>query len=277
MVDTFTPELRLREPEVGARDDLWAPPATAGLNDGVVDMIDEALSNRVNINLTAGDVTLSQVNGATDQHRPMFLNAIGVHGVTRSIIVPDPPTSKLYIIDNGTTQDLIFKTVSGTGTTIGSGQQRVCYVDPVADDCFQIDFMEDLVTLQGSLVSYLTDIEFATAGDTQISILAQRQGNWAMVQIPSFSSTITPGVTFNRFRLQPNTPATFFNAGIGALQPKVENIFALTAGVAARWNIQSVREGVSDFFDVMVTDEVLIADGTVINVPQNVIMTYYTG
>jgi hypothetical protein len=285
MVDTFTSLDRILLPEVGAKENVWAPPVSAGLNDGVADLLDEVLSARVNVDVTAGNVTLSKLNGLTDTHRPMFINASGSPGVARTIFVPDPPTSKLYIVSNSTAVPVTFSTISGVGVVIGilsGGEQRVVYVDPVADDCFLVDFTEDLVLLNGTMSSYLVDIEDATAGDTQITIQAISQGKWALVEIPAFTSTITPGAPFNRFRLLPNTPATFDGNGIGAVSPTppaLEHVYALVTLVPTptRWVIQSPREGVSDFFDVMVTDSVVIADGTVIGFPQNVIMTYYTG
>ena len=63
MIDSFTSRLRLRKPEVGAKLDEWAPPISAGLNDGVADMIDQAMAQIINIDVGVGNVILSTAEG----------------------------------------------------------------------------------------------------------------------------------------------------------------------------------------------------------------------
>jgi len=252
MVDTFTPLDRYRLPEVGAKEDLWAPPSTAGLNDGVADMIDEALGTDVFINLAGGDVTLTKSDAVADEARPLSLTAFNNVGGTRNLIVPDPETSKLYFIRQSSTGPVVFKTVSGLGTTLLLGQDRWVYVDVENDTCEQIDFVGDQVSLKPDSEiggSILCDIENASAGDTQVLLAYWIQGNICHVRLNTFSSTITPGGNWNRVRLLANTPATFVGL-IDATFPHNEPCYGLVNGVSEPFTINYPRFSV-DQIDVM--------------------------
>lgn len=255
MADAFTPLDRLRLPEVGAREDLWAPPVTEGLNDGVADMIDEALGNEAFIDLTAGDVTLTKSEGVTDTARPLVIVAFNLTGTTRSLIVPDPPTSKLYFIQSATPAQTIFKTVSGVGVVIESGTKRWVYVDAANDETEFIDFVGDQVSLlmpSQLPKTILCDIENASAGDTQVTISYVNQGHVTNVRIPTFSSTITPGGSWNRVRLLPNTPNSFVGLIDGTIKHN-EPCYGLVNGVSEAFCIDYPRFSI-DQIDVMPAD-----------------------
>lgn len=276
MADTFTPLDRLRLPEVGAKLDLWAPPASAGLNDGVADMIDQALGDEVFIDLASGDVTLTKSDGVTDEARPLVIVAFNNLGGSRNLIVPDPPTSKLYFIQSSSTGDIIFKTVSGVGVTIGSGEDRWVYVDAANDECEIIDFVGDNVSLlmpSQLTKTVLCDIEDATAGDTQVTISYIAQGHIVQVRIPTFSSTITPGGNWNRVRLLPNTPASFVGL-IDAQFLHSEPFYGLVNGVSEPFVINSPRFSV-DQMDIMQADPAsLAANNDVLTMPHVILATY---
>ena len=76
MVDTFTDKVRLRKPEVNAKEDLWGPPVSDGLNDGVADMIDQAMAQITDVDVTGGNVVLTASSGVSDTQRPMFLRIV---------------------------------------------------------------------------------------------------------------------------------------------------------------------------------------------------------
>lgn len=275
MVDTFTPLDRLRLPEVGAKLDLWAPPVSAGLNDGVADMIDQALGDEAFIDLSAGDVTLTKQDGVTDNARPLVLVAFNISGIVRNLIVPDPPTSKLYFIQAASTVDTIFKTVSGTGVAIRTGEDRYVYVDAANDETEIIDFVGDQVSLlmpSQLPKGILCDIEDATAGDTQVTLAYVAQGKVVHVRIPPFSSTITPGGVWNRVRLLPNNPASFVGLIDGTIQHN-EPIYGLVGGVSEPFNVSFPRFSV-DQIDIMQADSGTAADGAVLSLPHAVEVTY---
>ena len=276
MADTFTPLDRLRLPEVGAKLDLWAPPVSAGLNDGVADMIDQALGDEVFIDLASGDVTLTKSNGVSDEARPLVLVAFNNLGGSRNLIVPDPPTSKLYLIQSSSTGDIVFKTVSGTGVIIEPGTDRWVYVDAANDETEFIDFVGNQVSLlmpSQLPKTILCDIEDATAGDTQLTLSYVNQCGITHVRIPTFSSTITPGGVWNRVRLLPNTPASFVGL-IDAQFLHSEPFYGLVNGVSEPFVINSPRFSV-DQMDVMQANPAsLAANGAVLSLPHVVEATY---
>lgn len=207
MVDTFTPLLRLRKQEVGAKNNLWAPPATGGLNDGVVDLIDQAMAQRTDQNVTSANVNLAKSEGGSDSHRPMFVRAFGTPGTSRNVVVPDPPTQKMYVVQNQSNADIVFKTVSGTGITVTPGQSVLCYVDSVLDDVFGVTFLNTSVLRPSSYTTGTLRISNATAGDTgAITYEWAKQGEFVMFLLRDWSATITPAGAFSQINLNPVNP-----------------------------------------------------------------------
>ena len=209
MADTYTTNLRLRKIEVGAKEDAWAPPSSAGLNDGVAGLLDDAIAGVSEIDVGSGDVTLTASSGVSDNQRSMFLRATGAPGTPRSITVPDTPTAKLYVVQNETDDVVTVKTVSGSGVAIPVGERKLMEVDATADDVQEVDVTGNIVTTPSAWSTVLCDIADAAAGDTQVTVRYALQGNRVMLQIPAFTSTITPGAGFTSFQLTPNTPASF--------------------------------------------------------------------
>lgn len=175
MVDTFTSRVRLRKPEVGAKLDEWAPPITGGLNDGVADMIDQAMAQIIEISVTVGNIILSTAEGLPDTQRPMFIRASGTAGTPRDISVPDPPTQKMYVAENVADDDVTFKTISGSGVTLKPGIRAVLFVDEVLDEVFSVRFLDDAVVapslwttgtfdLEGSVPTKNSDLSLCDSG-----------------------------------------------------------------------------------------------------------------
>lgn len=214
MVDTFTPLLRIRLPEVGAKDDQWAPPSSGGLNDGVVDMLDQAIAQVTDVDVGSGNVTLTKGNGVSDNHRPMFIAASGSPGTPRDITVPDPPTQKMYIVENNADDVITLKTVSGTGVDVNPGNRIICYVDSTLDEVFPIEFAGDVVFEAPDWTTGTLDLNNATAGDTQLTYRFSNQGRHILWQLPEFSTTFTLGAPAGSHNLVPNTPATFPAASV---------------------------------------------------------------
>ena len=207
MVDAFTPLLRIRLPEVGAKENLWAPPTTAGLNDGVVDMLDEAMAAVVDLDVTGGNIVLTASNGISDNSRPMFLSASGTPGVPRDITVADPPVQKIYIIENNSDDVVTLRTVTNAGVDVNPGNRLLCYVDSVLDDVFAITFTGDLVLEAPAWTTGTLDILDRTAGDSQVTYRYSLQGKHLLFQIPEFSTTLSRGLPIITRNLIPNTPA----------------------------------------------------------------------
>lgn len=120
---TFTELLGLVQQETGENELIWG----ATLESSFIDLVDEAIAGRSDVDVTLGDVTLTDENGVSGQARNMIVRATGTPAAARTIFVP--LKQKLYIIDNSTLQTLTVKTTTGLGITVSAAEIVVCVVD----------------------------------------------------------------------------------------------------------------------------------------------------
>ena len=122
MVDTFSPGLRLRKPEVAANEDAWAPL----LNDDMIVLLETGIAGALSIDVSAG-ATLTQNDGATDQSRNMFIRATGAPGSLQILTLP--AISKLYVIINEMDFAVAVSQSGFPGIIINSGQVTTLYCE----------------------------------------------------------------------------------------------------------------------------------------------------
>ena len=118
--------LRLTKQDTGAGANIWGQT----LNQQVFDLVDEAVGGMVTANVAAANVTLTTVNGSTDQARQAIIDITGAPGAARSVFCPDTLT-KPYIVRNSTTggQTITFTTVSGTGVDVPATRSMMLFAD----------------------------------------------------------------------------------------------------------------------------------------------------
>lgn len=112
MAVTYTDSLRLTQQEIGSNENTWGNV----LNDGVIGLIDTAISGRLTVGVTRGtDITLTTNNGSTDQARNMTLYLSGTPSANISVIVPTVP--KIYVVQLNIagSHTVTVRTSSGTG------------------------------------------------------------------------------------------------------------------------------------------------------------------
>lgn len=112
MPSSFSARLRFTLQASGENLNTWG----TILNNGVFQLIEDALAKRVSFTLS-GVKTLTSVNGAADEARCAFLDITGGTGGTITI----PAAEKIYLVRNGTTGDAILTTGGLTTATVGSG------------------------------------------------------------------------------------------------------------------------------------------------------------
>ena len=115
MASTYSPLLRLELIGTGEQAGTWGD--TTNTNLGT--LIEQAIAGTATFSVTSADVTLSDLDGVSDQARCAILNVTGVAGVTRNIVAP--ATSKLYLVRNGADAPVVIKTSTSTGYTIPAG------------------------------------------------------------------------------------------------------------------------------------------------------------
>jgi len=123
MASTYSPNLRIELIATGEQSNTWG--VTTNSNLGT--LIEQAISGVVSVSVTAGDVTLTALNGTTDQSRQMVIIATGTPGVTRTITAP--AVDKVYIVYNNSDAALSFIALGGTGVTLIVGAKKYIYCD----------------------------------------------------------------------------------------------------------------------------------------------------
>lgn len=195
MVDTYTPDLRLTEPEINANLDAWA----ALLNAGMIALLDDSIAGETVIDVTSGNATLTRVNGAADQARAMFIRVIGTPGTTRfiSTALSDVP-SKLYIVTNDS-DSIATLSPGGTGLAVNPGAVAMMYADVAAGGMFEITSVGDYINFIGGNMGTLTlDILPTPAGgDVTVACEFLIQPSFVFLTFDAFLSTAIPGTTLS--------------------------------------------------------------------------------
>ena len=123
MASTYSPNLRIELIGNGEQSNTWG--TTTNTNLGT--LIEQAISGLVSVDVTAGNVTLTTLNGASDQSRQMIIVATGTPGVTRTITAP--AVNKVYIVYNNSNATLSFIASGGTGVSLSVGARKLVYCD----------------------------------------------------------------------------------------------------------------------------------------------------
>lgn len=126
MTSTYSSSLRLELMATGDQSGTWGD--TTNTNLGT--LLEQAITGYLSV--AQGDVanlTLTTVNGGSDQNRNAIINVTGALTANRNVVVQT--ANKLYLIKNATTggYSIVVKTASGTGVTIVNGASRWVYSD----------------------------------------------------------------------------------------------------------------------------------------------------
>lgn len=123
MADTFTSNLRVRLQATGANRNTWGDLVNAA----ALQLLEDAIAGSAPITIAGLDVTLTQVNGASDQSRKAVLVLGGAPGTSRNVIVP--AITKLYVVINNTGFAQTIKTPSGSGVSVPDGARQFVLCD----------------------------------------------------------------------------------------------------------------------------------------------------
>jgi hypothetical protein len=145
MADTFTALLRLVLQETGGNQNVWGDIN----NSSAIDLLEDAIAGREDVDVTLSDQTLMPANGADDPARAAILICSGNPGQDRDVIVPS--TSKIYVVTNETSPafNVTIKTALGAGTVITPGTRTLVFVDATVDDVVPISSPQATETVQG--------------------------------------------------------------------------------------------------------------------------------
>ena len=125
MPSTFSPNLRIELIASGEQANTWGTTT----NNNLGTLIEEAIAGLVNVDVTAGNVTLTALNGTADQSRAMVLNITGTPSTATTVTAP--AVTKLYVLANNSTQNVSIVTSAGgsVGITVLPGLAKMVYSD----------------------------------------------------------------------------------------------------------------------------------------------------
>ena len=123
MASTYSPNLRIELIATGEQSNTWG----GTTNNNLGTLIEQAISGVVSIDVSAGNVTLTALQGAEDQSRQMVIIATGTAGVTRTITAP--AVNKVYSVVNNSNTTVSFIASGGTGVTLIAGAKKYVYCD----------------------------------------------------------------------------------------------------------------------------------------------------
>jgi len=121
MTINYTTLLGMAKPVTGTESGTWGDV----VNDQITSLVEDAIANAASLNVTSGNITLTDNNGSSDQARMAILLVTGTPGVSRNIVAPS--TSKWYIVKNGSNAEVVLKGSATTGVTIPAGVEALAF------------------------------------------------------------------------------------------------------------------------------------------------------
>lgn len=185
MADTFTPRIRLRQPEPGQHVDAWGPL----INEDFIELLEDAICGVATIDVTAGNHTLTVDDGQPDEDRNLILHVTGTPGTPRTITCFGFGY-KLYLVANDS--DSAVTLTNGTsGIAVLPGQRAPLHGNLLgADGIRRFAVSTDLIP-QGVRVTQTVNILNTSGGDTTTDIHYMIQGQHLLVTIEGHTSTFT--------------------------------------------------------------------------------------
>ena len=208
MASTYTTRLRLEKQGDGENPNSWG----LRLNQNVIDLVDQAVGGYAVVSVSSVAVTLTEVNGATDQSRNASLEFAGT--LTANVTVLVPEVEKLYFIRENTTGSFGVKLKTNTGSAISLQQSTNILV---ACDGSELYKLEVPTSVSAFTINTLT----ATSIDTSVVSANTVDTSIAIITDASITDATFAGQVVG-------TPVTLTDAASIALDLATGNNFTVT-------------------------------------------------
>ena len=219
MSSTYTTRLRLEKQGDGENPNSWG----LRLNQNVIDLVDQAVGGYAVVSVSSVAVTLTEVNGSTDQSRNASLEFAGT--LTADVTVLVPEVEKLYFIRENTTGSFGVKLKTNTGSAISLQQSTNILV---ACDGSELYKLEVPTSVSAFTINTLT----ATSIDTSVinaSLVSAANGTFTSTVSANTVDTSIAIITDATFAGQVvGTPVTLTDAASIALDLATGNNFTVT-------------------------------------------------
>lgn len=235
MTSTYSTSLRLELMATGDQSGTWGD--TTNTNLGT--LLEQAITGVLSVAEGDTTLTLSTVNGGSDQARNAVINLTGAMTANRNVVVQT--ANKLYLVKNSTTGgfSVVVKTAAGSGVTIPPSSSQWVYSDGTNVVAGLIGNMPFNNVLEG----YTTTV--TAAGTTTLTVTSTRTqyftGVTTQTVVLPVTSTLVLGQEFEIVNL--SSGALTVNSSGGNLVATVAASSSariqciLTSGTsAASWN-----------------------------------------
>jgi len=184
MASTFTTNIRLEKQGDGENPNAWG----TILNSNVIDLVDQAVAAYQIVSVSGTTpLTLTQVNGATDQSRKAILSFDGTLTAETSIIIPS--VNKMYYVRNNTSGShaLKIKTAGNTAATIEQGSNVMIATD--GTNVFQTAFPTSVSSFTAnSLTATSVSTSVLNAAKVSTSVMTATQVSATAIHATSVSA-----------------------------------------------------------------------------------------
>ena len=128
MASSTSSDLKLELITTGEKSGTWGTITNTNLQ-----ILEQAASGYLSLNVGSGDVALSLANHATANGKNLYYKLTGTLVANRTVTMPDS-AERVFIVEDATNRSssnytLTVKTVSGTGLTLPIGSTTVLYSD----------------------------------------------------------------------------------------------------------------------------------------------------
>lgn len=119
---TYSTSLKLTLPGDGQQAGTWGQTT----NNNLGTLLEQAITGFVAIDMADANVTLTSLNGTTDQARNAVIELTGTNSAVRDVI--PPVVEKLYTIFNNTSGGYAIRVIGATGTGVNIPSGTTCLV-----------------------------------------------------------------------------------------------------------------------------------------------------
>tara|TARA_R100001440_G_scaffold8186_2_gene15776 strand:+ start:219 stop:938 length:720 start_codon:yes stop_codon:yes gene_type:complete len=128
MASSTSSDLKLELITTGEKSGTWGTITNTNLQ-----ILEQAASGYLSLNVGSGDVALSLANHATANGKNLYYKLTGTLAANRTVTMPDS-AERVFIVEDATDRSssnytLTVKTVSGTGLALPIGSTTVLYSD----------------------------------------------------------------------------------------------------------------------------------------------------
>lgn len=241
MASTFSPILRIELIGTGDQSGTWGD--TTNVNLGT--LIEQAIAGTATIDVSAGNVTLTNYNGTTDQARCMALRVTGSPGTSRNIVAP--AVSKIYVIANGSDAAVVIKTSTSTGLTVPSGEVYLVYYDTTSLDFRLVGRASSSANTPNTLVLRDGSGNFAAGTITATTVNATTFGGDLNGTINTATTATTQTAGDNTTKVATTafvtTAVTNATGSLGTMSTQNANAVAITGGAISGTTVNTYTVG----------------------------------